>query len=94
MTSAKIRYYFVVSGRVQGVGYRYFCEQLANRFNITGWVRNRADGCVELEAQGPQDRLDAFVVKLEEGPILGHITELRKQELKIHSDESSFIIKF
>ena len=51
----KIRWYVLVSGRVQDVGFRFFSRCLALLGGLTGWVRNRPDGRVELEIQGPQD---------------------------------------
>ena len=48
------------SGRVQGVGFRYSVRKVANEFEVTGSVRNLADGRVELLAEGSKDELDAF----------------------------------
>ena len=48
------------SGRVQGVGFRYSVRKVANEFEVTGSVRNLADGRVELVAEGNKDELDAF----------------------------------
>jgi len=48
------------SGRVQGVGFRYNVRKVANEFEVTGSVRNLADGRVELVAEGSKDELDAF----------------------------------
>jgi acylphosphatase len=48
------------SGRVQGVGFRYSVRKVANEFEVTGSVRNLADGRVELVAEGSKDELDAF----------------------------------
>ena len=48
------------AGRVQGVGFRYSVRKVANEFEVTGSVRNLADGRVELVAEGSQDELDAF----------------------------------
>ena len=48
-------------GRVQGVGFRYSVRQIAKGFNITGWVRNLADGRVELQASGESEEVDAFL---------------------------------
>lgn len=59
---------FVVTGRVQGVGFRQFTVQLARRLGLAGWVRNRADGAVEGCAQGDSAVLDRFWIGLRQGP--------------------------
>src|ERR1700741_3085734 len=61
-------YRFVVSGRVQGVGFRYSVINAAQRFSITGWVRNRGDGAVEGLASGTADDLERFREWLGVGP--------------------------
>jgi acylphosphatase len=58
----------VVSGRVQGVGFRAFVQRLADELGVTGWVRNRADGSVEAEAVGREPELVRFVEALRAGP--------------------------
>ncbi|MDA3850579.1 MAG: acylphosphatase [Spirochaetaceae bacterium] len=65
--------YFRVSGRVQGVGFRYFTQRTARRFGLTGWVRNCFDGSVELEAQGPEESLKQLEDELRRGPSFGHV---------------------
>ena len=62
------RVHIVISGRVQGVGYRYFALNSANELGLAGWVRNRPDGSVEIEAEGSQAPLDSFVLRLHQGP--------------------------
>ncbi len=57
-----------VFGRVQGVGFRWFVRDRADLFGLVGWVRNRADGAVELVAEGPPDALTALLADLREGP--------------------------
>ncbi len=57
-----------VYGRVQGVGFRHFVWQQAHRLGLTGWVRNRRDGSVEVVAEGPRHALDALLAALYEGP--------------------------
>ena len=47
----------IVSGRVQGVGFRYFVEDIAADMKITGWVRNLPDGTVEIDAEGEEDEI-------------------------------------
>lgn len=57
-----------ITGRVQGVGYRYTTVQMANELGLVGWVRNNADGSVETRAQGDERVLEQFVALLEHGP--------------------------
>ena len=52
---------FVVSGRVQGVGFRYFTQETAQREGATGWVRNLPDGRVELQVTGDETEVRAFL---------------------------------
>lgn len=59
----------IVYGRVQGVGFRFFVVDHAERLGLTGWVRNRPDGrSVELVAEGTPDQLDALRAAIAEGP--------------------------
>ena len=51
----------IVSGRVQGVGFRYFVQDIAEDMRITGWVRNLPDGTVEIDAEGKADILETFI---------------------------------
>lgn len=57
----------IVSGRVQGVGFRYFSQETAQRFGIKGWVRNLSDGTVELHVEGTANEVDAFQQALKDG---------------------------
>ncbi len=66
----------IVEGRVQGVGFRAFTEQHARNKELRGWVRNRQDGTVEVEAEGPKSVLEAFLVMLDDGPPLAHVTQI------------------
>jgi acylphosphatase len=52
------------SGRVQGVGFRYKTQQVAMEFEVSGWVRNLADGRVQLEVEGAEDEVKRFVDEL------------------------------
>jgi acylphosphatase len=53
---------------VQGVGYRYFAWREAMDLELTGWVANESDGSVRCVAEGPRDRLEAFIERLRAGP--------------------------
>lgn len=58
----------VVSGRVQGVGFRYSTVSQAEKLGVTGWVRNLPDGTVEALAEGTTDQIEAFLVWCRQGP--------------------------
>ena len=66
----------VVRGQVQGVGYRWFAQRMAARLELSGWVANRADGSVEVLAEGPESDLTAFLAALREGPASGHVSDV------------------
>jgi acylphosphatase len=63
-----VRVHAVVSGRVQGVWYRESCRREAVRLGVTGWVRNTADGRVEIEAEGARAAVDALLDWARRGP--------------------------
>jgi acylphosphatase len=64
--SSVVRRRVFYSGRVQGVGFRFTAQRAAGEFAVTGWVRNLADGRVELLAEGERPELDAFIARLAE----------------------------
>jgi acylphosphatase len=59
---------FVISGRVQGVGFRFFAQAAAIREGLHGWVRNLPDGSVEISAEGESTSLDRFEHTVRHGP--------------------------
>ena len=69
---------WVVSGRVQGVGYRWFALREGERLGLAGWVRNLADGRVEAVAAGRAEVLDQFEAALREGPRWAHVESVEK----------------
>jgi acylphosphatase len=72
----------VLRGRVQGVGYRAFVLGRAREFGVHGEVRNTADGCVEVIAEGDMERLESFLAEVREGPVHARVehVELRANE--------------
>ena len=76
------RYKAVITGNVQGVGLRVFVVDNASKLGITGWVKNMADGTVEMEAQGNPDKLDQLFATIKKGNFI------------IKVDKASFIIKY
>ena len=71
MNSTQVFY----SGNVQGVGFRYSVKQVAKGFDVTGWVRNLADGRVELQASGEASELAAFIEAIGNSELRAHIKE-------------------
>ncbi|HEY6351590.1 MAG TPA: acylphosphatase [Candidatus Angelobacter sp.] len=59
---------YIVRGRVQGVGFRWFVDHEARQLGLSGWVRNNLDGAVEVLAMGSEQQLGALRKKLENGP--------------------------
>ncbi len=70
----------VVSGRVQGVGFRYFVLRRATDLDLSGWVRNRADGSVEILAEGPPEALRELVRVLRVGPPSAYVADVKMGE--------------
>jgi acylphosphatase len=64
---------FLVSGRVQGVGFRYFVQEAAMLEGISGWVRNRPEGSVEVMAEGDAEAVERFGRQLARGPALARV---------------------
>ncbi|HCC70408.1 MAG TPA: acylphosphatase [Bacteroidales bacterium] len=71
--SDKLRYAIRVTGRVQGVGFRYSAYRRAQDTGITGYVKNLPDGSVQIEAEGSKDQLDTFVEWCRKGPGLSYV---------------------
>ena len=74
-------YNLLLSGRVQGVGFRYFTEALAARYNIQGYVRNIYDNKLEIVCQGEPDNLNKFILEVKKGPSFSHIKQVDMEEI-------------
>jgi acylphosphatase len=60
--------HLLIAGRVQGVGFRWFSRERARRRGLRGWVKNRADGSVEIRVEGSEHVLADFIAELHRGP--------------------------
>jgi acylphosphatase len=69
MTGRQVFY----EGRVQGVGFRFTCKQLARGYDVVGWVRNLHDGRVELQCSGEAEEVEAFLEAIAESQLKSHI---------------------
>lgn len=90
----KARFHAVISGRVQGVAFRYFAQDVASSLEVRGWVRNLYDGRVEVMAEGERDRLEQFLVLLRRGPRLARVDEVAVSWEDFRDEFSDFSIKF
>jgi acylphosphatase len=72
MVSASIR----VTGRVQGVGYRYYAMRQANEFGLNGYVKNRGDGSVEVQVEGEKEIIERYISFLEQGPSYSSVEQV------------------
>ena len=86
-----VRKHIVFYGRVQGVGFRYRSHYAAEQFGLTGWVRNRYDGTVEMEIQGKRMCIDAMLRALEQNDYV-QIDDMDARMLAVEAEERSFRI--
>ena len=84
---------FLVRGRVQGVGFRWFVEREAHILGIAGWVRNNHDGSVEILAQGTRDQLSGLHSRLRQGPRAARVDAVEVSEARPVDGLSSFRIE-
>jgi acylphosphatase len=73
------RLHLWISGRVQGVGFRFAAIDEARSLALTGWVRNTIDGRVEVVAEGGRDALKALLAWAHQGPRAARVTEVEEQ---------------
>ena len=72
---------WIVTGRVQGVAYRYFTQDAASRLGLAGWVRNLPDGSVEAQIAGPAGKIEALRGQLRQGPPMSRVDAIAEEEL-------------
>jgi acylphosphatase len=84
---------FLVSGDVQGVGFRFFAQRTAERLKLAGYVRNRRDGSVEVYAIGTGEQLAAFRASLETGPGFSRVSGVEEEPAPLEESYSKdFVI--
>ena len=75
----QVRLHAIVEGRVQGVGFRAFVIDTANDLGVTGWVRNRWDGSVEVLAESNHATLEKLLSALRKGPRAAYVTQVKSE---------------
>lgn len=84
---------YVISGRVQGVGFRYFTEAVAAREGLDGWVRNTPDHRVEVAAEGDAEALERFERSLRMGPPSARVDRVDVEEMVPSGRKTGFSIR-
>ncbi|MFN2145138.1 MAG: acylphosphatase [Anaerolineales bacterium] len=90
----QLRLHAIISGRVQGVGFRGFTATTAQRIGLTGWVRNKVNGTVETVAEGDQAQLDAFIRQISAGPGPSYVDNVEIQWLEATGEFSNFQVRW
>jgi len=83
-----------VTGLVQGVYFRASTRDTARALGLSGWVKNMPDGSVELEAQGPEDKLNQLVIWLNQGPQYARVEKVEIKEIPLLEDSTDFQVDF
>ena len=83
----------LISGRVQGVGFRWFTEREARARDVRGYVRNLPDGRVEVLAQADAATLDLFCERLNVGPRASRVQEMETMRIEVDPELSSFTVR-
>jgi acylphosphatase len=89
----KVAKKFIVSGRVQGVGFRFFAHHAANRLGLVGYVENKQDGTVEAYAIGEPPQLEEFKRQLAEGPRSARVENIFESDEAIEKRYKYFVIE-
>jgi acylphosphatase len=84
---------YLVIGRVQGVGFRYFTRAEALREGLHGWVRNAADGAVEISAEGDREALDRFERAVRRGPPAARVEQVDVTDIGAGGRDTGFEVR-
>ncbi len=88
------RLHLIVSGVVQGVGFRWYTQRIATSLGLTGWVRNLQNGDVEIVVEGKSDIIEMFISELKNGYLGRNISRIKRIEEEYKGEFSDFRIKF
>ena len=89
-----VQYEITISGKVQGVGYRYFAVRKATEMGITGWVKNSVDGSVIIVAQGIEEEIKTFIDYLHIGTTRSRFDQISKVKFNTLSNFDTFSVKY
>ncbi len=86
------RVHLIVTGTVQGVGFRMFIDRKAKELKLCGWVKNRIDGSVEIDAQGPEKAIEELLLQAKKGPSRSMVSSIKKEEQEPNPNLDRFTI--
>ena len=89
-----VRKFVNVSGRVQGVGFRFFVQQTAVNLKVTGWVKNESDGTVSMEIQAEPQILDKLIATIKKGNGISKVSKMTEENLEVVEGENKFVITY
>lgn len=84
----------IVQGRVQGVGFRYFCQREAQLLDLKGYAKNLMTGDVEIVAEGEQDKVDALKSAIQHNHPYAKVTNIIEKDIPFSENYTEFSIKF
>ena len=82
-----------ISGKVHGVGFRFSCMEAAYRYGVKGFVRNKSDGSIYIEAEGTEASLDKFITWCRRGPLWAKVVNIHQEDGEIKNFKSFDIVK-
>ncbi|HRR95296.1 MAG TPA: acylphosphatase [Candidatus Ratteibacteria bacterium] len=88
------RYHLLIGGFVQGVGFRWYCQKIAKKLGLVGWVKNLSDGNVEILVEGEDSTIKEFLSQLKSGYLGRNISNIEIFEEKYCGEFNDFDIKF
>ncbi len=84
------RVHLIIAGAVQSVGFRMFIDRKARELKLCGWVKNRIDGAVEIDAQGSEEAIEELLLHAKRGPSRSMVTSIRKEEREVDNTLERF----
>ena len=94
MSAREACLHIIVSGVVQGIGFRYFAQRLATQYQLVGYVKNLPDGTVEVEAEGDHGLLNDFLKAISRGPSFGYVSHVEVEWKPYTGTYKGFHIRF
>ncbi len=89
-----IRVHLLIEGRVQGVFFRAYARDQAVQLKLTGWVRNTADGRVEVVVEGNQNKVESFVNWCRTGPPSSRVTDMKVEKQECVGEIKVFSVRY